>query len=136
MATKIFVNLPVKDLNNTIDFFTKLGYSFNPQFTDDKAGCLVISNDIFIMVMKEEFFRSFIPGEITDTSKSTESIVCLSVDSREAVDELIKKALDAGGTTYKEPQDQEYMYGHRFRDLDGHIWEIIWMDPAALNQQP
>ena len=87
------------------------------------------------MVLKEEFFKSFIPNEIADTSKSTESIICLSADSREAVDEMIKKALDAGGTTYKEPQDHGFMYGHGFRDLDGHIWEIMWMDPSAVNPQ-
>ncbi len=133
MPTKIFVNLPVKDLDKSKSFFTSLGYHFNPQFTDDKAGCLVISEDIFAMLLTEPFFKTFIPGEIADTSNGTESITCLSADSRQHVDEIINKAVAAGATTYKEPQDHGFMYGHGFRDLDGHLWEYMWMDPAAIN---
>ena len=135
MSTKIFVNLPVKDLNKTKEFFTKLGYTFNPQFTDDKAACMVISEDIFAMLLVEKFFKTFIKKEIADASKTTEVITCLSAESRQHVDDLVKKAVEAGGTIYKEPQDHGFMYGHAFQDLDGHLWEIMWMDPAAINQQ-
>ena len=133
MATKIFVNLPVKDLNRSVEFFTRLGYKFNPQFTDEKATCMIIGEDIFVMLLVEEFFKSFIKKEIADTTKSTESIICLSADSREKVDEMVKKAVDAGGTIFKEPQDHGFMYGHAYQDLDGHLWEIMWMDPSAVN---
>lgn len=134
MATKIFVNLPVKDLNRSIIFFTKLGYTFNKQFTDDKATCMIIGEDIFVMLLVEEFFKTFIKTEIADATKTTEALICLSADSRNAVDEMIKKAIDAGATTYKEPQDHGFMYGHGYQDLDGHIWEIMWMDPGAVKQ--
>ena len=134
MATKIFVNLPVKDLSKTMEFFTKLGYKFNPQFTDDKAACMIISEDIFTMLLTEEFFKTFTKKELADASKTTEVITCLSAESRQHVDDLVKKAIEAGGTIYKEPQDHGFMYGHAFQDLDGHLWEIMWMDPAAVNQ--
>ena len=134
MATKIFVNLPVKDLNRSVEFFTKLGYKFNPQFTDEKATCMIIGDDIFVMLLVEEFFKTFIKKEIADTAKTTESIICLSADSREKVDEMVNKAVGAGGTIYKEPQDNGFMYGHAYQDLDGHLWEIMWMDPSAINK--
>lgn len=135
MATKIFVNLPVKDLYKSIEFFTKLGYTFNPQFTDEKATCMIVGEDIFVMLLVEPFFKTFTKKEIADATKSTESIICLSADSREKVDEMVSKAVEAGGTTYKEPQNHgEFMYGHGYQDLDGHLWEIMWMDPAAIQQ--
>jgi predicted lactoylglutathione lyase len=134
MATKIFVNLPVKDLNKSKEFFSQLGYSFNPQFTDEKAASMVISEDIYAMLLVEDFFKTFTTKEIVDAKKSVESIICLSVDSKPAVDELISKAIAAGGSTYNDPQDHGFMYQHGFQDPDGHIWEIVWMDPAAINQ--
>jgi predicted lactoylglutathione lyase len=127
MATKIFVNLPVKDLNKSVEFFTKLGYTFNPQFTNENATCMIISEDIFVMLLVEKFFKGFTPNEIADANKTTESIICLSADTKEAVDDMIKKAVEAGGKTYKEPQDHGFMYGHGYQDLDGHIWELAWM---------
>ncbi|MCW3110988.1 MAG: glyoxalase/bleomycin resistance protein/dioxygenase [Segetibacter sp.] len=133
MATKIFVNLPVKDLDKSIEFFTKLGYSFNPQFTDEKATCMIIGDDIFVMLLVEQFFKTFVPNEIADATKSIESIICLSAESREKVDELVKKAIEAGGKIYKEPQDHGFMYGHGYQDLDGHLWEIMWMDAGGVN---
>ena len=133
MATQIFVNLPVKDLNKSVEFFTKLGYKFNAQFTNEDATSMIISDSIYVMLLVEKFFKTFIPTEIADTSKNTEALICLSADSKAAVDEMIQKAVAAGGTTYKEPQDHGFMYGHSYRDLDGHIWEIMWMDPAAVN---
>lgn len=120
----IFVNLPVKDLNRSVEFFTKLGYTFNPQFTDENATCMIISDTIYVMLLIEPFFRTFINKEIADTSKNAEVIVALSAESREQVDEIIQKAVDAGATTFKEPTDYSYMYGHGFQDLDGHLWEF------------
>jgi predicted lactoylglutathione lyase len=131
MATQIFVNLPVKDLDKSIEFFTKLGYTFNQQFTSESGTCMIVSEQIFVMLLVDKFFKTFIPGEIADAKKTTESIICLSAESKEAVDEMIKKAVDAGGNTYKEPQDHGFMYGHGYQDLDGHLWEVAWMDPNA-----
>ena len=134
MATKIFVNLPVKDLNRSVEFFTKLGYKFNPQFTDEKATCMIVGDDIFVMLLMEEFFKTFIKKEIADATKTAESIIGLSADSRAEVDEMVNKAIAAGGTTYKEPQDHGFMYGHGFQDLDGHLWELMFMDESAIPQ--
>lgn len=132
MATKIFVNLPVKDLNKSVTFFTKLGFSFNAQFTDENATCMVISEDIFVMLLVEPFFKNFTKKEIADARKTTESIICLSAESRAEVDEMVSRALAAGGTAPNQKQDQGYMYGHGFEDIDGHLWEVMWMDPAAV----
>lgn len=134
MATKIFVNLPVKDLKASIEFFTKLGYTFNPQFTDETATCMIISEDIYAMLLTHEKFKAFTPKEICDATKSSEVLICLSCESREQVDEMVGKAVAAGGTTYNQPQDHGFMYGHGYQDLDGHIWELMWMDPSAVNQ--
>ncbi|HEX9004643.1 MAG TPA: VOC family protein [Blastocatellia bacterium] len=134
MATKIFVNLPVKDLKASIEFFTKLGYTFNSQFTDETATCMIISEDIFTMLLTHDKFKSFTPKEICDATKSTEVLICLSCESREHVDELVGKAVAAGGTTYNKSQDHGFMYAHGYQDLDGHIWELMWMDPGAIKQ--
>jgi predicted lactoylglutathione lyase len=132
MATKIFVNLPVKDLNKSKEFFGKLGYTFNAQFTDEKAACMIISEDIYTMLLTEPFFKTFTSKEIADTSKSTEMLICLSADSREQVDELYDKAVAAGAKTPRDKNDMGFMYNVTFEDLDGHTWEIMWMDPAAI----
>ena len=134
MATKIFVNLPVKNLNKSVEFFTKLGFTFNQQFTDEKATCMVVGEDIFIMLLVEPFFKTFTKKEIADASRSTEAIICLSAESKEKVDEMVRNAVKAGGTSPNPKQDQGFMYGHGFQDLDGHLWEVMWMDPAAVNQ--
>ena len=134
MATKIFVNLPVKDINRSVEFFTKLGYKFNSQFTNEKATCMIIGDDIFVMLLVEEFFKTFIKKEIADATKTTESIICLSADSRAEVDEMVRKAVAAGGLTYKEPQGHGFMYGHGFQDLDGHLWELMFMDMSSMPQ--
>jgi predicted lactoylglutathione lyase len=133
MSTKIFVKLPVKDLAKSIEFFTALGYSFNPQFTDDKAGCLVITEDIYAMLLTEPFFSTFTKKSIAD-SGSTEAIIALSQDSRAEVDRVADAALAAGAEPAQETQDESPMYTRSFYDLDGHHWEIFWMDPAALQQ--
>jgi uncharacterized protein len=131
MARKIFVNLPIKDMERAQAFFRALGFDFNPQFTNEQGACMVISEDIFAMLLVEPFFQTFTKKPISDAKKSTEVLVCLSCDSREEVDALVKKALAAGGTAPNAPQDHGFMYGHGFEDLDGHIWELVWMDPAA-----
>lgn len=132
MTTKIFVNLPAKDLNKTIEFFTKLGFKFNPQFTDENATCMIVGEDIFVMLLVEKFFKTFTKKEICDTSKNTEVIVALSVEGREKVDQMINRAIEAGGRESREPQDHGWMYGRSFEDINGHIWEIIYMDESTL----
>lgn len=132
MARMIFVNLPVKDLNKSVEFFTKMGYTFNPQFTDEKATCMIISDTIYVMLLVENFFQTFTKKAIADASKVTESIICLSADSRQHVDDLMNSAIAAGGTDSGNVQDQGFMYVRGYDDLDGHRWEIMWMDPAAV----
>ena len=132
MATKIFVNLPVKDLPKSKEFFGKLGFSFNPQLTDDKAACLVIGDNIFAMLLTEPFFKTFTKKDIADASTSTEAIIALDAQSKQQVDEMVKKAIDAGGSIYRDPEDHGCMYGKSFADLDGHQWEILYMDDTAI----
>ena len=132
--TQIFVNLPVKDLSKSTAFFTALGFTFNPQFTDNTAACMVVGESIYVMLLTEAKFQTFTPKKICDATSSTEVLVCLSVESRQAVDEMVRKAIGAGGATYNEPQDHGFMYGHGFQDLDGHIWELIFMEPSAISQ--
>jgi len=135
MSTKIFVNLPVRDLGKSIDFFTKIGFSVNPQFTDENAACVVISDDIYAMLLVEKFFQSFTSKDIVDAAKSTEAILALGLDSRDQVDELVDKALAAGGQPGHFTNDDGFMYGRSFQDLDGHLWEALYMDPAAVPEQ-
>lgn len=132
MSTQIFVNLPVKNLQQSIEFFTQLGFQFNPQFTDETATCMIVSETIFVMLLTYEKFKTFTPNTICDAKKSTEVLVCLSVESREAVDEQVRNAIASGGTTYNEPQEHGFMYAHGFQDLDGHIWELMYMEPSAI----
>jgi len=134
MANKIFVNLPVRNLNKSMEFFTTLGFTFNSQFTDDTAACMIVTDDIFVMLLTEDRFKSFTPKAICDATKCTEVLVCLSLESRRRVVEMVRKAVAAGGTTYDDPQDYGFMYGHGFQDLDSHLWEVIYMDPDAMEQ--
>ncbi|MDQ3197546.1 MAG: VOC family protein [Pseudomonadota bacterium] len=134
MATKIFVNQPVKNLDKSIEFFTELGFTFNPQFTDETATCMIVSEDIFVMLLTEAKFKTFIPKQICDATKSTEVLVCLSSESRAKIDEMVRKAVTGGGTTPMDSKDYGFMYQHGFQDLDGHIWELIYMEPDAINQ--
>ncbi len=131
----IFVNLPIKDLKRSTEFFLKLGYTFNPQFTDEKATCMVISESIYAMLLTEPFFKSFIKKEIADTQKSTEVLVALSAESKEEVDQIIDKAIEAGGKENGDKQDMGFMYSRSYEDLDGHIWEYVWMDPSHVQKQ-
>jgi predicted lactoylglutathione lyase len=132
MATMIFVNLPVKDLERSKKFFTALGYSFNPQFTDEKAGCLVISDTIYAMLLTESYFKSFTKKDVPDTGKTSEVIVALSADSKQQVDELVDKALASGGQPSVDTNDQGFIYERTFQDPDGHLWSVVWMDPSAV----
>lgn len=135
MASKIFVNLPVKDLQKSIDFFTALGYSFNPQFTDENATCMIIEEgSIYAMLLRHEYFKTFIDKDIADATSVTQVINALELPSKEAVDEIVKKALEAGGTRYRELTDMGWMYQDSFADLDGHKWEVFWMDPNGFPQ--
>ncbi|MCQ6553718.1 VOC family protein [Streptomyces sp. C10-9-1] len=134
MPQMIFVNLPVKDLEASKSFWTKLGYSFNPQFTDENAACLVFSDTIFAMLLTEPYFKTFTAKEITDAATGTEALICLSADSREAVDTLVDAAIAAGGRPAGETQDMGYMYGRGFEDVDHHNWEVMWMDTEAAAQ--
>jgi predicted lactoylglutathione lyase len=135
MATKIFVNLPVKDLNRSVEFFKKLGFTFNQKFTDDTATCMIISDNIFAMLLKEERFKDFTKKQIADASKTTEALLALDAESKEQVDELVKKAVDAGGSIYMEPQDYGWMYSHSFADPDGHQWELFYMNENAMPKE-
>lgn len=130
MPTQVFFNFPVKDLEKSKAFFGKLGYTFNPQFTDETAACMVISDTIYSMLITEPKFKTFTTKELADGHATKEVIVCLSCESRKKVDEMISKAVAAGGTAWPEaPLDYGFMYYHGFEDLDGHHWEIMYMDP-------
>lgn len=132
MSTKIFVNLPVQDLERSKEFFTKIGFTINPDFTDERAACVVFGEDIYAMLLTHEFFKTFVKKEIADTNKTVEVINALSTDSKELVDELANKALESGATQYREPEDHGWMYGRSFEDLDGHLWEVFYMDLNAV----
>ena len=136
MPRQIFVNLPIKNMEKSQAFFKSLGFSFNPRFTNEQGACMVISEDHnYVMLLVEPFFSTFTKKSIADASRATEVIVCLSCDSRSEVDEMVRKAIAAGGKTPNAPQDHGFMYGHGFEDLDGHIWELAWMDPNAVPPQ-
>lgn len=135
MSSKIFVNLPVLDLPKSMAFFQALGFRFNPQFTDDTAACMVISDDIYAMLLTHAKFKEFTPKTICDATQSTEVLIALSRASRHDVSDLVSKAVAAGGTTYAEAKDYGFMYQHGFQDPDGHIWELIFMEPSAVQQQ-
>lgn len=131
MAKQMFLNLPVKDLDKTVEFFTALGFSFNPDFTDENATCMIVNDSAYVMLLVEGYFKSFTSKQVADARSTAEAIVAFSVDSRDAVDELVRKALTSGGTPSEEAQDYGFMYTHSFQDPDGHLWEVFWMDPAG-----
>lgn len=130
-SRKLFVNLAVSDLNKSKEFFSKLGFEFNPKFTDDKAACMIISEEAFAMLLTEPFFKTFTRREPCDTARQTEGLFALTCGSRAEVDELVKKAIEGGGKHAMDPQDHGFMYSWSFYDLDGHHWEVFWMDPQA-----
>lgn len=134
MVKQIFINLPVKNLQASMDFFKGLGYTFNPQFTDEKAACMVMGENIFAMLLVEEYFQTFTKKPVADARKSTEVLIAIDAPSRKAVEETVAKAKSLGGTIYDEPKDHGWMYQHSFADLDGHQWEIAYMDASQLPQ--
>jgi len=127
MHSQIFVNLPVKDLKRAVAFYTRLGYTFNPQFTDENATCMIVGENLFVMLLVEKFFKGFTDKAITDTSKSTEVLTCVSCNGKAQVDELVAKARAAGGKVPRQAQDHGFMYSHGYEDLDGHTWELVYM---------
>lgn len=131
-AKQIFVNLPVQDLKKSVEFFTKVGFEFDANFTDESATCMIIGENIYAMLLVEERFQSFISKKISNAADTTEVIVALSVDSREQVDVIVQAALDAGAKPSNEPQDHGFMYGWSFQDLDDHLWEVSYMDLSAF----
>ena len=135
MATQIYVNLPVKDLERSVAFFTRLGYTFDPKFTNEQATCMIIGENIFVMLLVEPFFRGFTSKPLSDATKATEVILSLPAESRAAVDELVARAVAAGGTTPRPAQDHGFMYQHGFDDLDGHAWEVFHM-PSSPGTTP
>lgn len=136
MSRQMFVNLPIKNMERAQAFFKSLGFGFNPQFTNEQGACMVVSKDNnYVMLLVESFFKGFTNKPITDATQGTEVLICLSCASRDEVDELVKKALAAGGTSPMPAQDHGFMYGHGFTDLDGHMWELMYMDPAAVPPQ-
>jgi len=135
MATKVFINLPVKDLDKSMAFFKGLGFPFNPQFTDEKAACMVISDSIFAMLLTEPFFQTFTRKKISDAKTATEVLIALDAASRDEVENTVAKAAKLGASLYAKPQDHGWMYQHSFADLDGHQWEILYMDESQLPEQ-
>jgi uncharacterized protein len=131
----IFVNLAVKDLGRAVDFFTGLGFSFDPRFTDESATCMIVSDQAFVMLLVEDRFRDFTKKELADPATHTEAILAVSAESREEVDEFADKALAAGGRPANDPIDMDFMYGRSFHDPDGHLWEVVWMDPSAIEER-
>ncbi|GAC1344752.1 MAG: VOC family protein [Myxococcales bacterium] len=130
-ARKLFVNLAVRNLKEAMGFFSKLGFEFDRRFTDEKAACLIVGADTFFMLLTEPFFRSFTPREVCDTSRQTEGMFAVSCGSRPEVDGLTDQAIALGGSPAGQPQDHGFMYSRGFYDLDGHHWEVLWMDPNA-----
>ncbi|TMB32330.1 MAG: glyoxalase/bleomycin resistance/extradiol dioxygenase family protein [Deltaproteobacteria bacterium] len=132
MSRKLFLNLAVRDLNKSMEFFSKLGFEFDRRFTDEKAACMIVSGEAFVMLLSEPFFKTFTKREICDTATHTEGLFALSCASRAEVDEMVQKAVAAGGKHAADAQDHGFMYGWSFYDPDGHHWEVLWMDPKAL----
>jgi uncharacterized protein len=131
-SRQIFVNLAVRDPKRSMDFFRRLGFEFNPKFTDDNAACMIVNDQASVMLLAEPFFRTFTKRALCDTSAQTEGLFALSCASRAEVDEMVEKAVAAGGSHAMEPQDHGFMYGWSFYDPDGHHWEVLWMDPKAM----
>ncbi len=131
MTRLIFLNLPVADLPAAKAFYEALGATNNPTFTDETAACMVLSEVIHVMLLTHDKFAQFTPKRIADARETSEVLICISAESREAVDEITDKALAAGGREPREPQDYGFMYGRSLEDPDGHIWEPMWMDVEA-----
>ncbi len=132
MKSDVYINLPVKDLKKSMEFFKKLGFVFNPSFSNDKAACMILNKRSFVMLLQEKFFQDFTKNGIADTSQFTEVLLAIAVDAKEKVNAFIEKALKMGGREAREPQESKHLFGRSFHDLDGHIWEIFWMSNSNL----
>lgn len=128
---KLFVNIAVEDLSRSVDFFTRLGFSFNPHFSDETGTCMLVGEDSYFMLLTRARFAEFTSKQICDSTRQAEALFAISAESREGVDDLVQGALEAGGSAAGATQDLGFMYGRSFQDPDGHVWEVIWMDPAA-----
>jgi len=135
MVNRIFVNLAVTNLPRSVEFYTGLGFTMEPRFTDDTAACIVVSDQIFVMLVTHEKFKSFTPKPICNSTLENEMLLCLSFASREKVDGIVEKAISSGGTIFREPQNYGFMYSRAFEDLDGHVWELMFMEPSARSDQ-
>ena len=131
MHQQIFVNLPIENMARSQAFFRALGYEFNAEFTNDQGACLVVGDNLFVMLLVKDFYQSFTAKAIADARATSEVLVCLSCESREEVDTLVAKAVAAGATTLRPAQDLGFMYSHGFDDLDGHTWEFVHMVDAS-----
>lgn len=129
---KFFLNLAVKDLNVSVAFFTKLGFTFDKRFTDESATCMIVNDGACVMLLVDEKFKGFTSKSLCDTTTNIEGIFALSAESRDEVDRITDIALAQGGTPAEEPQDHGFMYGRSFQDPDGHVWDLFWMDPGAF----
>ncbi len=134
MEAKLFINLPVKDLERTKTFFSGLGFTYNPQFTDEKAACMIVNTESNVMLLREDFFKGFTKKGIVNAHNCTEVLTSISADSKERVNSIVEKAISLGATEARGPDDYGYMYSRSFNDPDGHIWEVVWMDLAAIPQ--
>ncbi|RBL87606.1 glyoxalase/bleomycin resistance/extradiol dioxygenase family protein [Streptomyces cavourensis] len=134
MHKQIFVNLPIRDMQKSQAFFKSLGFTFNPQFTNDQGACMVVGDNIYVMLLVKPFFQGFTGKPIADATQSTEVLIALSCETRAEVDDLVARATAAGGTAPRAPQDHGFMYSHGFDDLDGHIWEVFHMVPGETPQ--
>lgn len=130
MARTVFINFAVKDLKKSVEFFKGLGFGFNDKFSNDTAACMIIDDNVYSMMMTHEKFRNQAPGGVSDTTQGNEVLTCISCESRAAVDDMVRKAVAAGGETVDEATDHGFMYDHGFQDLDGHCWGVLWMDPS------
>ncbi len=135
MKRQVYINLPIRDMARSRAFFESLGFAFEPRFTNEQGACMVVSDDIFVMLLVERFFQTFTRKPVANAHQSTEVLVALSCASREEVDGMVARARAAGATVPSAPQDHGFMYGHGFTDLDGHTWELLYMDPSAAQQQ-
>lgn len=133
MARKLFVNIAVKDLDASVDFFTKLGFIFNPEFTDSNATCMLVGEDAYVMLLVRDFYKTFTDKQLADPFTTSEALLSISATSREEVDTLVDTAVAAGGVASSKKQVEEWMYGWGFQDLDGHQWEVMWMDPGVMD---
>lgn len=135
MATKVFINLPVKDIGRSRNFFGELGFTFNPQFSDDNAACMIINDSIYVQLLQSDYFATFTRKAVADAHKTTEVLIALDAASREEVNQFISKAAELGGTIYAEAADHGWMYQHSFADLDGHQWEMAYVDMSQFPTQ-